>query len=323
LRLQVPYEYYSLPFCSPDQGVIMSAENLGEFLTGDRIDNSPYQLLMRDDTTCNVLCQKTLTQRDVEAFQNAIDEEYHHNWIVDNLPAAGISKAGESGALKTQYVKGFPIGYVAEDENIMGYSAAAAHIKPKHYLYNHMELIVQYHQVKEGFEGADSNRVVGFLVQPRSVKHMFASGESWSGKKDDFMPYLTTCEKYADDPLEAAAQWNKMEKEEEDKEKKENAYYGKYKCVAETLLLLHMSTTCVCERANNPPPSLPSFIHSFIHSFILSFFLSFFQTTRTTTGTTGRTGRGRAAAAPWARTSRATKWSRRPWSRATCCSPTT
>jgi len=41
---QIPYEYYSLPFCEPRGGVEMSAENLGEFLTGDRIDNSPYQL---------------------------------------------------------------------------------------------------------------------------------------------------------------------------------------------------------------------------------------------------------------------------------------
>ena len=73
-----------------------------------------------------------------------------------------------------------------------------------------------------------------------------------------------------------------------------------------------MSTTCVCERANNPPPSLPSFIHSFFLS--LSFlFLSFFLSDDSYYyWDDWSDGRGRAAAAPWARTSRATKWSRRP-----------
>ena len=38
---KVPYDYYSLPFCKPAGGVQTAAENLGEFLSGDRIDNSP------------------------------------------------------------------------------------------------------------------------------------------------------------------------------------------------------------------------------------------------------------------------------------------
>jgi transmembrane 9 superfamily protein 2/4 len=66
----------------------MSAENLGEFLTGDRIDNSPYQLYMRDDSYCNILCQKKYSKKDVETFKKAVVEEYHHNWIIDNLPVS-------------------------------------------------------------------------------------------------------------------------------------------------------------------------------------------------------------------------------------------
>jgi len=91
LHLQIPYEYYSLPFCEPSGGVVMSAENLGEFLTGDRIDNSPYQLYMRDDSYCNILCQKKYSKKDVETFKKAVVEEYHHNWIIDNLPVSQIN----------------------------------------------------------------------------------------------------------------------------------------------------------------------------------------------------------------------------------------
>ena len=39
----LPYQYYSLPYCRPDK-IISSAENLGEVLRGDRIENSPYQV---------------------------------------------------------------------------------------------------------------------------------------------------------------------------------------------------------------------------------------------------------------------------------------
>ena len=41
IKTQLPYEYYSLPYCQP--AVIDNmAENLGEVLRGDRIENSLY-----------------------------------------------------------------------------------------------------------------------------------------------------------------------------------------------------------------------------------------------------------------------------------------
>ena len=44
IRTQLPYTYYSLPFCRPDT-IINSAENLGQVLRGDRIENSPYVVI--------------------------------------------------------------------------------------------------------------------------------------------------------------------------------------------------------------------------------------------------------------------------------------
>jgi transmembrane 9 superfamily protein 2/4 len=41
VRTQLPYDYYSHKFCKPHGGVQATAENLGEFLSGDRIENSP------------------------------------------------------------------------------------------------------------------------------------------------------------------------------------------------------------------------------------------------------------------------------------------
>ena len=46
---QVPRGYYRLAFCKPEEGVEMASENLGEFLTGNKIQNSPYQINMLQD----------------------------------------------------------------------------------------------------------------------------------------------------------------------------------------------------------------------------------------------------------------------------------
>ncbi len=47
-KTQLPYEYYSMPYCRPEK-IMPSAENLGEVLRGDRIENSPYEV--RSDNT--------------------------------------------------------------------------------------------------------------------------------------------------------------------------------------------------------------------------------------------------------------------------------
>lgn len=43
VHTQVPYDYYSLKYCKPKE-IKPYSENLGEFLSGDRIENSPYEV---------------------------------------------------------------------------------------------------------------------------------------------------------------------------------------------------------------------------------------------------------------------------------------
>lgn len=45
----LPLDYYKFPFCLPPTGVEQQNENLGEFLAGDRIENSPYILKMKKE----------------------------------------------------------------------------------------------------------------------------------------------------------------------------------------------------------------------------------------------------------------------------------
>ena len=55
VKTQMPYDYYSLPFCKPMK-TVASSENIGEVLSGDRNENSVYKLNMKQGKTCEVAC---------------------------------------------------------------------------------------------------------------------------------------------------------------------------------------------------------------------------------------------------------------------------
>jgi len=48
------------------------------------------QISTLEEQYCEVLCQVELKTKDVTDFKNAVKNQYHHNWIVDNLPAASV-----------------------------------------------------------------------------------------------------------------------------------------------------------------------------------------------------------------------------------------
>ncbi|CAE7457093.1 TMN10 [Symbiodinium sp. CCMP2592] len=149
VKTQLPYGYYTLPFCKPDSGIVESVENLGEILAGDLIENSPFDLRMGEDEKCKMLCKKPLEAADKDKFRSRIDDEYLVNFIVDNLPAATKYVRKSDGGEFT-YMNGFPIG-VQKDG--------------KYYLYNHLKLDLKYHS-SDTYEG---HRIVGFEIEPRSV----------------------------------------------------------------------------------------------------------------------------------------------------------
>ncbi len=159
---QLPLDYYSLKFCRPDSGPQLASENLGEFLTGNKIQNSPYHLYMLLENFCQVLCQQVPNKEEAESLKSAITHEYHNHWIIDNLPSALILE--NDNLLFQEYAGGIPIGYKGADG--------------KHYIFNHMKLIINYHQVVPDEEGY---RVVGFFVEPISVKHRYVDGWAWDG----------------------------------------------------------------------------------------------------------------------------------------------
>ena len=79
---QLPHEYYQLPFCRPKE-IKHFAENLGEILDGDRIENSLYEVKMGKTEHFKILCFTPLDRTDAaEVFSEKIKDEYRVNWLV-------------------------------------------------------------------------------------------------------------------------------------------------------------------------------------------------------------------------------------------------
>jgi len=167
----MPLDYYVLPFCVPEGGPKLDNENLGEFLAGDRIESSPYVLMMKKDMYCEQLCVNFVgraEQRGVapNKMVKAIRKNYHNNWIVDNLSAA--SKVEDDETTTIRYWQGFPIGFIAEDTKDA-------------YIHNHVNIEIMYHQVETE---VDKYRVVRFTVEPFSIKHEFEELDSDAADSD-------------------------------------------------------------------------------------------------------------------------------------------
>ncbi|CAM0911407.1 unnamed protein product [Alopecurus aequalis] len=176
IKTQLPYSFYSLPFCKPDT-IVDSAENLGEVLRGDRIENSPYVFEMREPQMCQIVCKISVGEKEAKVLKEKIEDEYRVNMILDNLPlVVPIPRVDQEGAYFYQH--GFHVGAKGQ------YSGSK---DEKYFIHNHLSFTVKYHRD----ELRDVSRIVAFEVKPYSVKHEYEG--QWNDKKTR----LTTCDPHA------------------------------------------------------------------------------------------------------------------------------
>lgn len=71
------YQYYNLPFCTPEGGKEYKTEGLGEVLEGDRLVNTPYSIKFRVDKENEILCSRELTAKDLKKFRKAVKKDYY------------------------------------------------------------------------------------------------------------------------------------------------------------------------------------------------------------------------------------------------------
>ncbi|KAH6819250.1 Endomembrane protein 70 protein family [Perilla frutescens var. frutescens] len=173
IETELPFSYYSLPYCKPQGGIKKSAENLGELLMGDQIDNSPYRFRMNVNESLYLCTTPELSENDVKLLKQRTRDLYQVNMILDNLPAMRFTS---QNGVKIQWT-GYPVGYTPQNSN-------------DDYIINHLKFTVLIHEyegagveiIGTGEEGmgviseADKKKasgfeIVGFEVKPCSVKY--------------------------------------------------------------------------------------------------------------------------------------------------------
>ncbi|XP_075502015.1 transmembrane 9 superfamily member 12 [Primulina tabacum] len=195
IETELPFSYYSLPYCPPLGGVKKSAENLGELLMGDQIDNSPYRFRMNVNETVYLCTTSPLSDHEVKLLKQRTRDMYQVNINLDNLPAMRYT---EQNGLKIQWT-GFPVGYTPANSD-------------DDYIINHLKFTVLIHEyegagveiIGTGEEGmgvisqsdkkkASGYEIVGFEVVPCSIKndpekmsklHMYDNSTSVSCPKE-------------------------------------------------------------------------------------------------------------------------------------------
>ncbi|RAL45248.1 unnamed protein product [Cuscuta campestris] len=174
IETELPFGYYTLPYCKPQNGVKKSAENLGELLMGDQIDNSPYRFRMNVNESIFLCTTPPLKDYEAKLLKQRTRDLYQVNMILDNLPA--LRYTSQNG-MKIQWT-GYPVGYTSPNSN------------DEAYIINHLKFKVLIHEyegagveiIGTGEEGmgvisetdkkkTSGYEIVGFEVVPCSVKY--------------------------------------------------------------------------------------------------------------------------------------------------------
>lgn len=124
---------------------------------------SPYIFKMKQAVPPTLLCNPVqLREKDIQKYRMLILRQYRAHMKLDDLPVIMRFKTR-----KLDYVvSGYPIGFRAPPS----YSGLD---KMEYFLFNHLKFIVHYRQEPNEFDG---NRIVGFEVDPVSIKHDVKDG---------------------------------------------------------------------------------------------------------------------------------------------------
>uniref|UniRef100_V9IL94 Transmembrane 9 superfamily member n=1 Tax=Apis cerana TaxID=7461 RepID=V9IL94_APICE len=150
---QLPYDYYSIPFCVPKNGSKdYKSENLGEVLRGDRIVSTPYEVSMAENIMCRLLCHgpnelMTWNEKESQLVIERIQHDYTVHLLIDNLPAA--TKKVQKDTNNVIVYHGYRLGGIMNGQ---------------YYINNYLKLKLSYHKY-----GENEFRVVGFEVEAHSV----------------------------------------------------------------------------------------------------------------------------------------------------------
>eukprot|EP00177_Eucheuma_denticulatum_P002581 GFKZ01004638.1.p1 GENE.GFKZ01004638.1~~GFKZ01004638.1.p1 ORF type:complete len:632 (-),score=67.55 GFKZ01004638.1:945-2840(-) len=154
----IPFDYYSLPLCSPPNPSKNSRLSLGQVLMGERAEPTTFDFSMNVNESCKILCTEEYSQKQIALFKSRISDDYLARLNLDNLP---VIVRGKNNFEEDVYQLGYAIGFVQPGS------------EKTTCLFNHLRFTVRYH-IPTGPMYSKANtqyRIVGFEVLPLSVAH--------------------------------------------------------------------------------------------------------------------------------------------------------
>ena len=152
ITTQIPYDYYYLNICPPEDKMQVP-DNLGEILQGSRKYITNYKVNIKNNTNFKILCKKKLSKTNINAYTWLINNNYKINLFLDLLPAGYVELNEKNKNIIVSYNEGIPLGFIAnyDDENSI-------------FINNHYRLFIHYNEINE-----NKSTIVGFEIEPFSL----------------------------------------------------------------------------------------------------------------------------------------------------------
>jgi transmembrane 9 superfamily member 2/4 len=118
---EMPYDYYSMPFCKPPEGVKKASGSInpGTILLGIRIENSPYNFSVMTESRAQPVCKggeypdgsfPALTKSQSKNLRDKIKSQYRVRLILDNLPITTYDLEQDPESVRPGFEVGYRVG---------------------------------------------------------------------------------------------------------------------------------------------------------------------------------------------------------------------
>ena len=166
-KTQIPFDYYYLDICSPED-IVLIPSNLGERIFSGKSYQTGFELSINESKVEQLLCTKKISKTAFKRIGNLIHKEYFVNYFLDNLPVGFAHTYFNISTKEIRHNTGIPIGF--EKDNQI-------------YINNYFRLNIQLNKINLSVLANKTNRdeddeyieipaydIIGFTIEPFSIK---------------------------------------------------------------------------------------------------------------------------------------------------------
>ena len=166
-KTQIPFDYYYLDICAPED-VVLIPSNLGEILLSGKSYQTGFELSINESKVGQLLCNKKISKTAFKRINNLIHKEYFINYFLDNLSVGLAHTYFNISTKEISYNTGIPIGFEKGNQT---------------YINNYFRINIQLNKINLSVLANKTNRddddeyinipaydIISFTIEPFSIK---------------------------------------------------------------------------------------------------------------------------------------------------------